>query len=505
MSLTEEKLGALSQKLSEYFNRIQTGYQSRDKLISMKNEIFEIISDTFEIEITAVTQDSENEEIQNRNTLDNDPTSTGAENYTSSQQQSRENYDEDKCKLDFIITQIAAINAKVNDIEKKPSAKLCSKFSYQPSTNAKYLKCFYANSRVAEENIDFLFLCETWLSPQYSSINILPNYSILRRDRNDGYGGVLIAFKKHLNVVEVSFNSDIEHLAVKLLINNRYITFVCIYLPPPVNDNTLLNLKTLLNDVMTSLKHNDEIICLGDFNVNILNHTNFTGKFSDIFSALALKQIIQFTTCPQYSEFGSLIDHVYCMNKDIVLSSNPTVNLTNSCDHKAISLTLNVRKTVNQKLTDKYLFQFTDDDYCQISDKINQVDWNAFFDTYLNVDQCYEKLSNFFTELLAKYKVKFNYKTACKFPKHIRKLILKKRLYRRQFLKTDNDAYLIKYRDIDNTISRCIIDHNSKKFNNLISKYDMKGLYKYIKKIRQKSLKHLLLIFLKIILHQTIN
>ena len=43
---------------------------------------------------------------------------------------------------------------------------------------------------------------ETWLSPDISNNEVIPaewNYNIYRKDRPDGYGGVMIAISKQIN------------------------------------------------------------------------------------------------------------------------------------------------------------------------------------------------------------------------------------------------------------------------------------------------------------------
>ena len=46
---------------------------------------------------------------------------------------------------------------------------------------------------------DIIFGTETWLSPEISSSEIFPPcYNVFRRDRYDGYGGILLAFDHSL-------------------------------------------------------------------------------------------------------------------------------------------------------------------------------------------------------------------------------------------------------------------------------------------------------------------
>jgi hypothetical protein len=50
-------------------------------------------------------------------------------------------------------------------------------------------------------NGDILFGCETWLNPNITDNEILPEnigYNIFCKDRKDGYGGVMLAIKAEI-------------------------------------------------------------------------------------------------------------------------------------------------------------------------------------------------------------------------------------------------------------------------------------------------------------------
>ena len=56
---------------------------------------------------------------------------------------------------------------------------------------------------IDDHHPDIIFGTETWLLPIISTAEFLPaNYMSFRKDRTDGYGGVLLAFRDTLNVTE---------------------------------------------------------------------------------------------------------------------------------------------------------------------------------------------------------------------------------------------------------------------------------------------------------------
>ncbi|RWS22620.1 hypothetical protein B4U80_14012 [Leptotrombidium deliense] len=231
---------------------------------------------------------------------------------------------------------------------------------------------------------------------------------MVKQDRNDNHGGVLIAIKNDIPTVQLNIDSTIEHVAVKTKINQTQIIIVCIYIPPPVTQINLKDLKLFLKKIYDVKLANEEIMIVGDFNVNVLKHNNFCGKFREIFAVRGLKQLIKETTYPQSdrNECGSLLDHLYISNPDIVLSSNTCINLTENCDHKAINILLNLSSNKNSnvvEMIEKYHFQ--ESDFNDISHQINNTDWSSFFQQKNNIDDCYDELISYFSNLLIAYKI----------------------------------------------------------------------------------------------------
>jgi len=61
---------------------------------------------------------------------------------------------------------------------------------------------------------DIIIGCETWLKPSVSQGEFLPSdYTVYRKDRPDGYGGVLLAVQTSLNSHEITITSETELVA----------------------------------------------------------------------------------------------------------------------------------------------------------------------------------------------------------------------------------------------------------------------------------------------------
>ncbi|RWS20536.1 hypothetical protein B4U80_14259 [Leptotrombidium deliense] len=114
------------------------------------------------------------------------------------------------------------------------------------------VKCFYANVHSIKNKAELL-----------QSRVLEESFDI---DRTDNYGGVLIAVKNHLTAAQLNLNSAIEHVVLKTKINNTQLILVCIYLPPPITNNTINDLKMFLHEIYNVKFQNEELIICGDFN-----------------------------------------------------------------------------------------------------------------------------------------------------------------------------------------------------------------------------------------------
>ena len=88
-------------------------------------------------------------------------------------------------------------NASTNDIKLNLLNLFMINFQSIISKRAAFLNL------IDDHHPDIIFGTETWLSLTISTAEFLPaNYMSFRKDRTDGYGGVLLAFRDTLNATE---------------------------------------------------------------------------------------------------------------------------------------------------------------------------------------------------------------------------------------------------------------------------------------------------------------
>ena len=95
-------------------------------------------------------------------------------------------------------------------------------------------------------DFDIIGVSETHLDATITdSIVSIPNYSILRKDRNRQAGGVCLYIKDHITFTrkyDLESNNS-ESIWVELSLGNHKILIACFYRPPGQNVTTIDNLR----------------------------------------------------------------------------------------------------------------------------------------------------------------------------------------------------------------------------------------------------------------------
>lgn len=84
-------------------------------------------------------------------------------------------------------------------------------------------------------DIDLVLGCETFLKSDIENSELMPDsYQVFRKDRNDGYGGVIIIAKQNLIVKELPTPDNVEFIAVQIEVqgNNSPLIVGSLYRPP---------------------------------------------------------------------------------------------------------------------------------------------------------------------------------------------------------------------------------------------------------------------------------
>ena len=182
-------------------------------------------------------------------------------------------------------------------------------------------------------------LNETWLTA--SQQFLLPSYNIIRKDRDDGYGGVMLAIISTIEYVAINVTSVYECVCINIALYNERMSVACMYVPPNCRLNSG-DVGGLFDSIL-----NPKLI-LGDFNA----HAALWGQGPEDFRGRTLANALEDCNlvclnngdltriaCPPIR--SSAVDVAFCSD-DIALKFcwSTTDNFAGS-DHLPIYLTFN--------------------------------------------------------------------------------------------------------------------------------------------------------------------
>ena len=112
---------------------------------------------------------------------------------------------------------------------------------------------------IIDNNLDILFLCETWLGTDYNEPSISdflpPGYKLLHQARTNQRGaGVGIVYKGGLDVVKIDSSDGttlLEYLSCKVSLHKKQFILYCMYRSPSSRNSDFLNeWNNLLSDLV---------------------------------------------------------------------------------------------------------------------------------------------------------------------------------------------------------------------------------------------------------------
>lgn len=183
-------------------------------------------------------------------------------------------------------------------------------------------------------------MSETWLD---CSKNIhIKGFNIARKDRIDGYGGVLIACRQDITATRIDIVSNFECVSCSIQLQNKTISVGSLYLPPSNRLNTT-DFKALVQQLPAPR------FLLGDFNAH--NHqwgSSFNDSrsqallsiFDDLDMATLNTGAVTRIACPPHP--GSSIDLSVCTANIALDCEWNVLDHTYGSDHLPILVSINI-------------------------------------------------------------------------------------------------------------------------------------------------------------------
>ena len=389
------------------------------------------------------------------------------------------------------LTSHTVINKKVQNLD------LIVHYS---NVRSMFNKISLINQHLIANNVDLLFLTETWLHESILDSMVKPkDYELIRHDRRHSKGGgVALLYKSHLKLDTIkleprsvsSVASKFEYVCVDLVIGKSITRFCCTYIPPSSSlcSHTIAAICTTLQDLMTTSK---PFFLLGDFNLPYYNWNipvSLGDNSHDTFLSFCLSNgLTQNITEPTHIK-GNTLDLLFCnmTAKNILLSFSVDQPLSLTCDHNVVSFKIQLLKPLCNS-TKKAHLNFHKANFNGINRDLSYYDWTNLFYRSSNFQQFYNLFIDILTFLVSKYVPTNKFKSGrTSYPSHIKKLLRDKtRLYTESKANDSlKKSYKAKCKEYDKAVSTW---HDSKELN-LCSNPFSRKFYKFVKtKLNSRS------------------
>lgn len=232
---------------------------------------------------------------------------------------------------------------------------------------------------ISVNSYDVITLSETWLNDSIPSAGLcLKDYFLLRRDRSGGLrgGGVAMYIRNTLKFVQLENSATLEDVWVSLKLGNLNLALSCVYKPPKLNCNEFLG--DFENLLVNNLLKYDQVFCLGDFNINLMDMSAASTNFLDLLSSVGLKQIVNFPTRVT-SHSASLLDLIVVPEDHTVLECGG-VHLPNISDHELVYAVFDFDEHIMTMAEPTTYRDIKNINYKQFFSDLKSIPWRNIFD-----------------------------------------------------------------------------------------------------------------------------
>ena len=234
-----------------------------------------------------------------------------------------------------------------------------------PANNPKQLSVLYYNARslfpkmdnlhalVSLHKPDAIAIVETWLSPEIGDSEVaIPNYQLIRRDRDRHGGGIIVYVADRYSVKLLNKGSlDFEFMSISVHCQNYKACLCVLYRPPSSPFSYFDSVYSALESIDYAYFSN--FIFVGDFNIDFYNPSHpLYSNLSTFLSTFALSQVVPHATHTSLRGKSTLIDLALVPSSTEVVSCAVVPPIANS-DHNGVQLVLRQQTPGKQCTTNK--------------------------------------------------------------------------------------------------------------------------------------------------------
>lgn len=335
-------------------------------------------------------------------------------------------------------------------------------------------------------NLDLCGISESWLTNSIPDVSIsIPEYSLIRRDRQGRGGGVCIYLKSSIKNELISCSDQIEQLWIKIKGKSNTVAYGVAYRSQAENFRQFWNcFEMSLSGIYTEI---DNVICMGDFNTDLLNCDNYMTKYLlDVFESIGLHQIVHQPTRIS-GACESLLDYILVTDTASVQDVNvlPVVDIA---DHEltVCSYRFSVGKS---KPLFKTFRNFNFFNYELFDSHLRAIPWRVIYD-FDDVDSKVSFLNESLTTLLdthAPYVTKrITKKSAPWLTASVRQMMRDRDKILSRFKRTKGAGDWVLYKVYKNLINTAITTEKKAYYNNIFKSKNQRDTWSSLKELHLK-------------------
>lgn len=303
------------------------------------------------------------------------------------------------------------------------------------------LKIYYQNVRGLNTNAtkvrhqiinnyyDIYIFTETWLSSGVFDCEIFENgYNVYRRDRETsslsskvGGGGVLIAVSnRFISTRLTDYESEGEDLWVS--VTSKYqgrpisVNICAVYLPPPMNNNSLNIFIDKCNTILQSHCDCDYTLIAGDFNMGGItwqrsnDDRNLSLIPSDYGNSELVCKLIDFLVLNDLRQFNA-INNKKDKILDLILCDQDVLNIKECLQpvrdvdthHPALEIKMNIKTETFKKSIHIKRHNFYKADYKAINTYLESVNWTEELGSCIDINQSVTRFYEIIENVIKKH------------------------------------------------------------------------------------------------------
>lgn len=328
-----------------------------------------------------------------------------------------------------------------------------------------------------ETHCSVFALTETWLNESIpNSLVNIDDYQIFRRDRGSLGGGLLIYVHKNIKAEQLQCNINLnypgfEQLWINLICGKKAkIAVAAVYRPNHISTQCLQDLDAMIRHVQLNITN--DIVVLGDFNINILSESPTRTLLNNLLNDLSLTQLINEPT--RITENTATCIDLIIVNNSLPVHCSDTVECSLS-DHWAVSCSIDQNLSTNSSFK-RIIRDFSNFNSAEFNSDLEGLNWNRiYYLTDINDKVAYYNscILNIFNKHAPYKLITINNVKRAKpwFTFTLRKLRNIKINAFNRYKRTHLDAHKRYYCDVRNYYNFALREEKKQFYNNVISKH----------------------------------